>query len=438
MLAKSVHKRRAFPDPFSHFSIKFASGAAVSDSKILRTFATTILAVGFFAWASPRAAWAQSTTPVSAKRSGALSAGEFSALIRDLSEPGGDFPSDNLTSNELQFLHITGKLKELGVSGGAYVGVGPEQNFSYIAKIRPRIAFIVDIRRQAMVQHLMYKAIFHLARDRAQFLFWLFSRPPAPTASQKGVSLEELLQYVRETPGSERLMRDNLVIIVKTIQEDFLVPLSPDDARALQDIYAAFWQENLGLGFGPGRGPMPPEAWGFPNLGDLILARDQHAQQAGFLAHEADYQFVRALQENNRVIPVVGDFAGSHALAAVAEYLRSHDYKLSAFYTSNVEEYLYDNGVFSAFAANVCQMPTSSHSVIVRAVRDKWRPHSFFAAGQRITTYLQKLPAFCSGFRKGRFPDYYHLVTTDFIADGEQSKGALPPPPEAAPDTIGH
>jgi hypothetical protein len=129
---------------------------------------------------------------------------------------------------------------------------------------------------------------------------------------------------------------------------------------------------------------------------------------------------------------VVGDFAGPHALAAVASYLHKRGYKVSAFYTSNVEEYLYDNGVFSAFASNVCQLPVSGRSVIIRAVRDKWRPHSFYAAGQRITTFLQKIPAFCSDFRKGRIPDYYRLVTTDFIADSESSKGALPSPPAPA------
>ena len=78
-----------------------------------------------------------------------LPAAEFSRLIQTLSEKDGYFRSDNFTSNETSYLHVVGKLREMGISGGAYVGVGPEQNFTYIAKIRPHIAFIVDIRRQA-------------------------------------------------------------------------------------------------------------------------------------------------------------------------------------------------------------------------------------------------------------------------------------------------
>src|SRR5216683_2127759 len=107
----------------------------------------------------------------------ALPAAEFSRLFRELSEEGGYFRSDNFTSNETSYLHVVDKLRELGATGGAYIGVGPEQNFTYIAKVRPRIAFILDIRRQALIQHLMFKAIFHLASNRTQYLSLLLSKP---------------------------------------------------------------------------------------------------------------------------------------------------------------------------------------------------------------------------------------------------------------------
>src|SRR5512135_640489 len=115
--------------------------------------------------------------PGAQRVSDSLSAREFVGLIQEFSEEGGYFFSDNFTSNEDSYLTVVDKLKELGASGGAYIGVGPEQNFTYIAKVRPRIAFIVDIRRQAIIQHLMYKAIFHLAPTRAQFLSLLLSKP---------------------------------------------------------------------------------------------------------------------------------------------------------------------------------------------------------------------------------------------------------------------
>src|SRR5256714_4610342 len=84
----------------------------------------------------------------------------FAALSARLSEPGGYFDSDNLISNETSYLHVMDKLRELNVTGGVYIGVGPDQSFSYIAKIRPRMAIITDIRRDNLLQHLMYKALF--------------------------------------------------------------------------------------------------------------------------------------------------------------------------------------------------------------------------------------------------------------------------------------
>ena len=77
----------------------------------------------------------------------------FAALSEQLSEPNGEFDTDNLISNESSYLHVMPTLEQAGVSGGVYIGVGPDQNFSYIARIRPSAAFIIDIRRDNMLMH---------------------------------------------------------------------------------------------------------------------------------------------------------------------------------------------------------------------------------------------------------------------------------------------
>lgn len=104
----------------------------------------------------------------------------FGALVNRLSEPGGYFDSDNLVSNETSYLHVLGALRREGVRGGAYLGVGPEQNFSYLAEIEPAIAFIVDIRRDNLLLHLLLKAIFAAAHNRLDYLALLYGRPPPP------------------------------------------------------------------------------------------------------------------------------------------------------------------------------------------------------------------------------------------------------------------
>src|SRR5262245_17947997 len=99
-----------------------------------------------------------------------LSDETFWQMISDFSESGGTFPYDNFVSNEITFQRIIPRLKEATKPGGVYLGVGPEQNFTYITALQPRIAFIIDIRRQNMLEHLMHKALIEISSDRAEYL----------------------------------------------------------------------------------------------------------------------------------------------------------------------------------------------------------------------------------------------------------------------------
>jgi hypothetical protein len=102
---------------------------------------------------------------------------EFWSMITDFSEPGGYFQSDNFLSNESGYQTVIPELLKTRKPGGVYIGVGPEQNFTYIVALRPKIAFIVDIRRQNMLEHLFYKALMETSPDRGEFLSRLFARP---------------------------------------------------------------------------------------------------------------------------------------------------------------------------------------------------------------------------------------------------------------------
>jgi len=345
-----------------------------------------------------------------------LSTSEFSRLIQDLSEEDGYFRSDNFTSNETSYLHVVGKLREMRVSGGAYLGVGPEQNFTYIAKVRPHIAFIVDIRRQAMLQHLLYKAFFQISESRAEFLSALLSQPlGGDGAPGKGASVERLLDYFGSEPASERTFAANLARVRKIIQQQFHFPLSAQDQERLEHVYSAFHKEGLGISFRIG--PANWRGWNFPDLRELVLERDLDGQLGNFLASEEDYRFVRNLHLRNRVIPVVGDFAGPKALAGVGEYLRKNGYTVRAFYTSNVEQFLFQNGAFEAFAENVQKLPIDANSFFIRAVSGRGEPpHPAHVPGHRTTTVLQNISVFLKDYGEGAYTDYKSLVTTHFIA----------------------
>ena len=69
---------------------------------------------------------------------------EFWKLSADSSEPSKPFHSENLVSNEIRFQTVVPALAQSAVPGRAYIGVGSEQNFTYIAATRPSIAVIID------------------------------------------------------------------------------------------------------------------------------------------------------------------------------------------------------------------------------------------------------------------------------------------------------
>ena len=93
-----------------------------------------------------------------------LSDATFWRLASEFSEEGGFFRFEYM-SNEQQFQYVIPRLKEKRTPGGVYLGVGPEQNFTYIAALQPKMAFIFDIRRQNMIEHLVYKAIFEMRSE---------------------------------------------------------------------------------------------------------------------------------------------------------------------------------------------------------------------------------------------------------------------------------
>jgi hypothetical protein len=342
-----------------------------------------------------------------------LSAAEFARLVQDISEDGGYFHSDNLISNETTYLHVVPKLQGLGASGGAYIGVGPEQNFTYIAKVRPRIAFIVDIRRQAMVQQLMYKAIFQLAPSRAEFLSLLLSRPlPKAVIPGRAASAADLIAFVGHIAADDKAYQANLAEIRKMIKEEFRVPLTDSDNSGLEYIYRSFRTDGLDITYQMGG----YRSAYFPTLGDLIAGTDLQGKPGNFLATADDYDFVRGMQRKNLIIPIVGDFAGKKALAMLGDYLRKIGLTVTAFYTSNVEQYLFQNGVFAGFVANVRKLPVTDRSLFIRSVPARVAySHPALRPGHMSIALLQQMNVFLQDCDEGHYQTYHDLVTTHYI-----------------------
>jgi hypothetical protein len=295
-----------------------------------------------------------------------LSDKEFWQLFSDASETGGAFRSDNLVSNEVRFQTVIPGLLTL-TPGGAYLGVGPEQNFTYIAALKPKIAFIVDVRRGNADLHLMYKALFELSETRADFVARLFSRTKAEGLTTSSTAAQ-LLDAVAKVEPNERIYSQNLATLRNHLVTVHGFPLASEDLERIAAIAHAFFL------MGPGIQYSPYGSFGGtvqPTYRELMVETDGLGQARSYLSSEAAYATVRDLERRNAVVPIVGDFAGPKALRAIGTYLRQKSAVVAAFYLSNVEEYLQQQHRWPAFCANAAALPIDRSSRFVRAIRPK-------------------------------------------------------------------
>ncbi len=311
---------------------------------------------------APPAATPAAAQPATKTLPDKLSDAEYWALIEQLSEPGGIFRSDNLVSNEIYMQSIIPELQTVTKPGRVYLGVGPEQNFTYIAALKPRMVFIIDIRRGNLHTQLMYKALFELSKDRADFVSMLFSKKRPEGLTTKSTA-QEIFSALVGLETTEAIYKDNLTAIQAHLTKTHEFPLSKDDLAGIEYVYHHFYWYGPSLTYssssgGGGRGS-------FVNYQSLMVADDGAGVSRSYLANEENFQFMKALESKNLLVPVVGDFAGPKAIRNVGQYVRDRAGLVSAFYLSNVEQYLQQEGKWYTFCGNFATLPLDDSSTFI-------------------------------------------------------------------------
>jgi len=288
-------------------------------------------------------------------------------MASGFSERAGSFQSDNLLSNERWFQHVLPALVQTAKQHRAYVGVGPEQNFTYILALKPKVAFIVDIRRGNFDFHLIYKALFELSADRADFVAKLFSRPRPAGLTAKSTA-GEIFAAIAKAEATDTLYSRNMRAIVNQLTKAHGFTLSSADILRMQHIYNALFVYGPSIQYSTttnaGR-RITKE----PTYADLMTAVDQGGFAHSFLATEQAFAWMKKFESENRLVPVMGDFAGPTALRAVGHYLTAKNAVVSAFYLSNVEEYLKQDEKQQTFCANAASLPIDESSTFIRSSR---------------------------------------------------------------------
>ena len=336
---------------------------------------------------------------------------EFAQLTERLSERAGYFGSDNLVSNELSYQHVLERMGKMELRGGVYLGVGPDQNYTYIAQVRPKLAIMVDIRRDAMLQHLLYKSLFMMSKSRVEYLSNLFARPlPKDHRRWQNRPIRDLVDYFDRTP-LDPTMAERLRLEVRRVLGDLGLLLSPRDLETIDEIHSAFATDCLEVRYTIRD---RPSGRFFPAFRDILLEKDLAGNYRNYLAREDTFEVLRQMHEQHRIIPITGDLAGQQALRSVGAYLREIGETVTAFYVSNVEFYLWRQDTMGRWVDNLRALPINERSVIIRSYFN----YAYYTSvhPQTIDNHfsvqiLQTIESLIRDYDQGGYGSYYELST---------------------------
>ena len=265
------------------------------------------------------------------------------------------------------------------------------------------------MRRDNLPHHLLFTALFALSRNRVEYLCLLLGRPvPPDSKAWDAKTLQQIVEYIDKSAGQrDRFDATRTAVAIRV--KSYGISLSDTEIATIGRIQEAFFESGLDLRFTSKN--RPPRSY-YPTYRDLLLERDLTGRQSSFVASEDDFQFLKNLEGANLVIPIVGNLAGEHALAAIARDANERGLKVSAFYTSNVEFYLMREGGFDRFAENVRRFPHGEQSVIIRSYFSGGfgYSHPQSVPGYYSTQLMQTVGSFLKEYSGGGYDSYSDLV----------------------------
>jgi hypothetical protein len=251
----------------------------------------------------------------------------------------------------------------------------------------------------------MYKALFELSKDRAEFLSRLYARRRPPSLSVNS-SPEALFGAYTGAPPDLELVRSNVAAFREILVKQHRFGLSEDDLASIEYVYGVFVEAGPYLDYTVGGGGGNAS----PTYADLMTATDETGKNWSFLATEENFRFIRQMQLNHLIIPLVGDFAGAGAIRRAGQYVKDHGATITAFYLSNVEQYLFQqSGDWRRFYLNVATLPLDSSSTFIRSVNGR-SPFRRFGGTNRFQSLLSPMAETVKAFEESKIRVYNDVI----------------------------
>ncbi len=263
----------------------------------------------------------------------------FDALIREqlsLAPPSTDYALDCFVSSEVGYNEVLARCQPVSATpNGAYLGVGPDQNYTYIGALRPRLAVILDARLDNLLEHLVFKLAFSQARDPLDYLCLLFGRrrPAAPAAAADAKALVAQLH-------AQPLDEDQAASFSAFVLQAFRARWS-QDSKALSRVKRLLGElvrRQLKVTSVSERCLANLDK--IPDFEEVITATTPEGFNFHYLTDAERFGYVKALHGQDAIVPLLGNVVSPRGIAAARSVVEAAGLTLSAVYLSNLEEFL--------------------------------------------------------------------------------------------------
>ncbi|MGH8595656.1 MAG: hypothetical protein ACREXT_03235, partial [Gammaproteobacteria bacterium] len=147
---------------------------------------------------------------------------------------------------------------------------------------------------------------------------------------------------------------------------------------------------------------------------DILLEKDLDGRHRNYFANEADFQVIKGMHDRNQIIPITADLSGPKGVKAIGDFLKEIGEKVSAFYVSNVEFYLWRYDTMPKFVENLKSLPIDDRSVIIRSYFN----YAYYTNvhPQTIDNYfsvqiLQTIDSMLKDYANDGYNSYFDLTT---------------------------
>jgi hypothetical protein len=241
------------------------------------------------------------------------------------------FETHYITSNER---HHTASLAHAHETGGVFIGIGTDQNFVVIPRVRPSHIVMVDFDQWAVDAHGIYR---HLLRTRG--------------TPSEFLSFFEAVQV----PSKRRELREH--------------GATPEDGQRMERVYARYRPEIL-------------------KRLRSVRNRLNGKSITGYLNDQATYEYLREFVLTGRYAALRGDLTQERSLTALAKTLKSMSLQVGAVVLSNAEQYF---DYTPNFKRNMRAFDFRPNALVFRTFRVGGRHYEYYL--QSAAAFLESLEA---------------------------------------------